>query len=480
MKKQKIVSSLFLAAVLLPTYSFAATPQQNNEQVQKALTTMGQELAHNPTLGSKTQLTSTNSTKNSSQSNNIHYTSQKATEIESFVFANNKCIIKGNGFLTYNIFTTHKYDLKVVVLDIPDIMSSSPNIPSFIPAVESSNVVDSIQIARHDNSNIGLRIVFNVKKGTHYQINRNGSTITVAFSRETTVSKQPTPQLSTQRPVYQSQQTPQAANLSTVNSSSSEAASEPISNKTPEKTYSYAVKNTAHTLKISLKDISCIVSPYNIKQVLYSQEDGIQVQVLNNRNVFVKLIPKENLSIGTETSPTYSTKERDIYIVTDQKIYSLNLVPTNMPAVTYFLSPKQVAIPQNSVSSQTQKALSSFFNYPIAENSVAKVSASSYVNYLLSLIKTVYNHKLPDGFVVYPFHKEFDYLQLTLKGKYRIADSRYSIYAFTVKAKQNVNISNSQFTYLFTNPLAIDIIKPRLNTGETTMLYIVTGGINNE
>ncbi|HHS49269.1 MAG TPA: AMIN domain-containing protein, partial [Desulfurella acetivorans] len=114
---------------------------------------------------------------------NYSYAFQRATSVESLTFENNKCIIKGNGYMFYKTFTLDRDNSKAVALDILGIKSYNPDIPSLI-LTKDSDAVNLIRLVLHKDKNIGLRIVFNTKKNAQYQINRNNNTITVVFSED--------------------------------------------------------------------------------------------------------------------------------------------------------------------------------------------------------------------------------------------------------------------------------------------------------
>jgi len=232
----------------------------------------------------------------------------------------------------------------------------------------------------------------------------------------------------------------------------------------------------AYTIHTSLKNISAIVSPYPIKKVLYSKEDGIQVQVIG-KTVFIKPLPTRALMPDGTYRLSYPNGEKDIYIITDKKTYSLNLIPKDTPSVTYYLAPKQepVILPP-AKQSNTLKTERQFFKTAPKDAPDITLDTDSYSSYLLSLIKSVFFHKVPEGYQLQPYKRVFDYVQISVKGKYLVTNSQYTVYVYDITAKQDVYLDDRQFVSLVDNPLAVDIIKPDLKRGEKTELYIVVGG----
>lgn len=238
----------------------------------------------------------------------------------------------------------------------------------------------------------------------------------------------------------------------------------------------------AKTIAISLKQITLIKSPYIVKKVIYSKLSHIQV-IHKLNNIFVSVLPLKKTEPNGLIRYIYSKSPKDIYIETPQKIYMLNLVPTDIPAQTIYLSPNSGLL--NSIRGNNLR------NYPpeknkanspitiIKKRTVVYTPQSSFVNINLKLIEDGFKQKIPAGFsIVAVKHKEYKYNQADITLESVMANRHYAVYTFLVKANKDIRLAESQFLFLVQKPMAVSIVNPVLKKYETTRVIIV--GANNE
>lgn len=237
----------------------------------------------------------------------------------------------------------------------------------------------------------------------------------------------------------------------------------------------------AKTIAISLKQITLIKSPYIVKKVIYSKLSHIQV-IHKRNNIFVSVLPLKKTKPNGLIRYIYSKSPKDIYVETPQKIYMLNLVPTDIPAQTIYLSSNSGllnSIPRNNPKNYTPR---NKINSPITiikKRTVVYTPQSSFVNINLKLIEDGFKQKIPVGFnIVSVKHKEYKYSQADIILGSVMTNGHYAVYTFLVKAKRNIRLAESQFLFLVQKPMAVSIVNPVLKKYETTRVIIV--GANNE
>ncbi|MGB9811625.1 MAG: TraK domain-containing protein, partial [Dictyoglomus turgidum] len=99
---------------------------------------------------------------------------------------------------------------------------------------------------------------------------------------------------------------------------------------------SYVVEPEMVTaVKMSSSDVNRIVCPVDIKDVVYSEEKGIQVKI-SGKNAFVKFLIKK--LAGKEI---YSNIPADLYVVCGDNVFSIIAFPERIPSVTVYLEDKK-------------------------------------------------------------------------------------------------------------------------------------------
>jgi len=201
---------------------------------------------------------------------------------------------------------------------------------------------------------------------------------------------------------------------------------------------------------ISMGDVNRIVCEKGeIATVVYSQEKEMQVKT-EGRNVFVKLVPKEEVN----RKKVISDYPRELYVECAGEVFQLLLYPKSIPATTVYLK-----LPYKK---DTTKAK-------------AFEKASPFEETIAKLIKAAYLEEIPDGYDVEMVNRQagsFRELDLVLYRRY--TGDRFVVEEYLITAKLNLELSEASFLPYLKNPSAISIVKPILKEGETTRMFVVS------
>jgi conjugal transfer pilus assembly protein TraK len=201
---------------------------------------------------------------------------------------------------------------------------------------------------------------------------------------------------------------------------------------------------------ISSGDVNRIVCEKgDASTVVYSQEKEMQVKT-EGRNVFVKLVPKEE----GNGKKVISDFPRELYVECAGEVFQLLLYPKSIPAATIYLK-----LPYQK---DTTKAK-------------AFEKASPFEETIGKLIRAAYLEEIPDGYDVEIVNKSagsFRELDLVLYKRY--TGDRLVVEEYLITAKLNLELSEASFLPYLKNPVAISIVKPILKEGETTRMFVVS------
>jgi hypothetical protein len=201
---------------------------------------------------------------------------------------------------------------------------------------------------------------------------------------------------------------------------------------------------------VSMGDVNRIVCEKgDVSTVVYSQEKEMQVKT-EGRNVFVKLVPKEE----GDGKKVISDYPRELYVECAGEVFQLLLYPKSIPATTIYLK-----LPYKK---DTTKAR-------------AFEKASSFEEMIGKIIKSIYLEEIPDGYEVELVNKtvgSFKELDLVLYKRY--TGDRFVVEEYLITAKLNLELSEASFLPYLKNPSAISIVKPILKEGETTRMFVVS------
>lgn len=214
---------------------------------------------------------------------------------------------------------------------------------------------------------------------------------------------------------------------------------------TPEKTTMVQMSNV---------DINRIVCPVPVQDVVFSEEKGIEVKVVD-RNVFVKFKVKK-----IDETLEYSTTPVDIHVVCAGKVYSIVAFPRKIPAVLVYLEDKKGEL----------------------EEKVSPFSGMAFEEKIAALVKSFFSGRIPRESEFVPSGKKYAlYKDLVIeeKGKYVFEGEglvvRYFIVSYTGKEKPQIDLSERLFLKkeLTVSPVAVSLEKLKLKSGETTSLLII-------
>ncbi|MEM3423139.1 MAG: type-F conjugative transfer system secretin TraK [Nitrososphaeria archaeon] len=213
-------------------------------------------------------------------------------------------------------------------------------------------------------------------------------------------------------------------------------------------------------IQMSSVDINRIICPLPVQDVVFSEEKGVKVKVID-RNVFVKFQVKK-----IEEKVEYSTTPIDIHVVCNNKVYSLIGFPRKIPAVIVYLEDKELSLKEK----------------------VQETSSLNYEEKLAYYVKQFFSGKIPFGAEFIPGDIKHDlYKDLIIheKGSYVLEGEGLALKFFTVQyvgAEPYVDINERMFLKesLTKSPLAVSLEKLRLNKGETSSLLIVEKKIGRE
>ena len=201
---------------------------------------------------------------------------------------------------------------------------------------------------------------------------------------------------------------------------------------------------------ISMGDVNRIVCERGeVSTVVYSQEKEMQVKT-EGRNVFVKLVPKEEVN-GKKVISDYP---RELYVECAGEVFQLLLYPKSIPATTIYL---KLPYKKDTTKARAFERANPF------EETIAK------------LIKFAYLEEIPDGYDVEMVNRtagSFRELDMVLYRRY--TGDRFVVEEYLITAKLNLELSEASFLPYLKNPVAISIVRPILKEGETTRMFVVS------
>lgn len=215
---------------------------------------------------------------------------------------------------------------------------------------------------------------------------------------------------------------------------------------------SYIVSPEKTTMvKMSSSDVNRIVCSVDIKDVVYSEEKGVQVKI-SGKNAFVKFLVKK---LGGKE--IYSTIPADMYVVCGDKVYNIIAMPERIPSVNVYLEDKEQKIKE------------------VLEKNVTMPYERKIINY----VKDFMSGKIPPEATYNSVEKEYKIYQdveVREKGNYVIEGEGFTIRVFyVISKKQGIEIKEKDFLKkeITQNPLAISLDKLKLNQGDRAVLLII-------
>lgn len=209
-----------------------------------------------------------------------------------------------------------------------------------------------------------------------------------------------------------------------------------------------------HYVGVSLRGLIRVVCPEPFTSKKFSAEKEMEV-TLEGKNAYIKFLPTEITRPEGETTLSYSSMPRDLYLECGGRVFSLILLPKEeMQTTTVVL------------------------RVPLADLEKARrfEKGNEYEETLERLIRAAYREEPPDGYQPVKVDKvamRFEELDVTLNAQYKGAE--YIVSVYLIAAKRGIDeISDAVFIPYLKKPLAISIVKPRLSENETTRMIVVT------
>ncbi len=213
--------------------------------------------------------------------------------------------------------------------------------------------------------------------------------------------------------------------------------------------------DTTTPVRLSNSDINRVICPVDIKDVIYSEEKGLTVN-LSGKNAYVKF-----LVVKKDGRDLYSATPSEIYFVCGDAVYTMIAAPARIPA--------QLVELVNGPAQIVMKNMELFGELPFEKK-------------VLAIVKRVYTGDLPDSIVKAVANKRmevFKDLEVTLRATYAIEGEGLRVKEFEVRippgALESVSFKESDFlrTGISTYPVAVCAEFMTLRKGEASRVFVV-------
>jgi conjugal transfer pilus assembly protein TraK len=209
-------------------------------------------------------------------------------------------------------------------------------------------------------------------------------------------------------------------------------------------------------VRLSNSDINRVICPVDMKDVIYSEEKGLTVN-LSGKNAFVKfLVAKKD---GKEM---YSMTPSELYFVCDGQIYTMIAMPARVPAQT-------VQLVQGKAGT-AKKNMDLYGELPFEKK-------------IIAVVKRVYTNDAPDSFTKTVVERKMDVfkdLEVILRSIYSIEGEGLRVKEFEVRmspasALDAISFKESDFlrTEISLHPVAVSVESMTLKKGETSRVFVV-------
>lgn len=209
-------------------------------------------------------------------------------------------------------------------------------------------------------------------------------------------------------------------------------------------------------LTLSADNVNRVVCPVDIKDVVYSEEKGVQVKIAG-KNAFIKFLIKR---IGNKEQ--YSNIPTDIYVVCGDRVYSMIAFPKKQPPVVVYLKDK---------GEKVKSAVDKYASLPVEKR-------------IVNIVKAFSNNTPPEEAEFYPdkkVYKLYDGLRIVEKGRYVLVGEGMQVRVIDITAENvptganYVEIQEKDFlrVEITQTPLAMSLDKLRLYKGDTARLLVI-------
>jgi conjugal transfer pilus assembly protein TraK len=209
-------------------------------------------------------------------------------------------------------------------------------------------------------------------------------------------------------------------------------------------------------VRLSNSDINRVICPVDIKDVIYSEEKGLTVN-LAGENAFVKFSV-----VRKDGKDMYSMTPSELYFVCDGAVYTMIAMPARIPAQTIQLAAGRAGT--------ARKNIELYGELPFEKK-------------IITIVKRVYTNDLPDSFTKTVVGRKMDIfkdLEVTLRSTYAIEGEGLRVKEFEVRippASTLESISYKENDFLRTDislhPVAVSAESMTLKKGETSRVFVV-------
>ncbi len=162
-------------------------------------------------------------------------------------------------------------------------------------------------------------------------------------------------------------------------------------------------------VRLSNSDINRVICPVDIKDVIYSEEKGLAVNI-SGKNAFVKF-----LVVKKDGKDLYSTVPSELYFVCDGAVYTMIASPARIPAQTVQLTPGKAGT--------ARKNIELYGELPFEKK-------------IITIVKRVYMNEVPDSFTKTVVGRKMDLfkdLEVILRATYAIEGEGLRVKEFEVR-----------------------------------------------
>ena len=212
---------------------------------------------------------------------------------------------------------------------------------------------------------------------------------------------------------------------------------------------------TTH-VRLSNSDINRVICPLDIKDVIYSEEKGLTVN-LAGKNAFVKFSV-----VRKDGKEMYSMTPSELYLVCDGSVYTMIASPARIPAQTVQLVPGKAGT--------ARKNIELYGELPFEKK-------------IITIVKRVYTNDVPDSFTKTVVNKKMDIfkdLDVVLRSTYAIEGEGLRVKEFEVRIApvstlESISFKENDFlrTDVSLHPVAVSVESMTLKKGETSRVFVI-------
>jgi conjugal transfer pilus assembly protein TraK len=199
-----------------------------------------------------------------------------------------------------------------------------------------------------------------------------------------------------------------------------------------------------------------VICPVDIKDVVYSEEKGLTVN-LAGKNAFVKF-----LVVKKDGKEMYSMTPSELYFVCDGQVYTMIASPARIPAQTVQLVPGKAGT---------------------AKKNIEVYGELPFEKKIITIVKRVYTNDVPDSFTKIAVNRKMDIfkdLEVILRSIYAIEGEGLRVKELDVRISpasnlETISLKENDFlrTDVSLQPVAVSVESMTLKKGETSRVFVV-------